>query len=221
MTRRRFSAWYRAEKACDVDARGRCEQSEPFCPVLRTTLQVSDGDDNDLASCETVYDLVRESGHQRATGATSGETAVPISGRAWMREMVATTESKNSPPRPGLRASYQRTAWRNSVLAGAMVRTVTARESHVRSGASRRPKARPEPFRLRWPRPAARSRRSMPLRHPGLKGHPGYRGVQRQSSRVHRDPVATPRQERPERPSSSCGFYRDRSSKPFAGASRC
>ncbi len=32
-------------------------------------------------------------------------SAVPISGRASMREMVATTESKNSPPRPWPRAS--------------------------------------------------------------------------------------------------------------------
>ena len=90
---------------------------------------------------------------------------------------------------------------------------VTVRESHARPGASRRPTTRPEPCRRQWLRPVVRSRRPQPVRHPGLTGHPGCRGVQQRSSREHRDPGSRPREERFVLPSSCRRFYRDRSSE--------
>ena len=41
---------------------------------------MSDRDDNDLSACETVNDLIRESGHERATGVAIGGYCRPDSG---------------------------------------------------------------------------------------------------------------------------------------------
>src|SRR5574337_261622 len=151
-------------------------------PVAWTALQVGNGHNDEFTLGERYTTWYGKHETNRRRVCWLREATVPISGRASMTLMGATTASKNSPPRPHRFVSYQRTASLNSSEAGSLIRrgTVTSPESHALSGASRPPTARASLSRLRSPPPVARFRLSMWPRH--------------QDPPVHQDlPAARPR----------------------------
>ncbi len=102
-------------------------------PVIRTSFHMGDCYDNDLSWPDSIHDLIRKSGDESASGSRVRRDRRSRLGADSIKERIAVTASKNSPPRPGRWVSYHRTASTISAEAGRAVRTLTDRGSRFRS----------------------------------------------------------------------------------------